>query len=120
MKINIDFQIYPYGKVWDMSNRKESEKEKDKISIYTTLECFDKVPLSSIEGYFVVLHDEPIDVGGRDTDKFSSFIPQYTHKREKMFELEKKFNGKFYPIKSGKTRAERMNEHYSSDKQRFG
>ncbi len=98
MKINIDFQIYPYGKVWDMLNKKEDEKDKDKISIYTTLGCFDKVPLSSIEGYFVVLRDEAINIDERVfAERFSTFIPQYHIKREKMSELEEEFNGKFFP-----------------------
>jgi len=99
MEININFQIYPYGKVWDMLNKKEDEKYKNKISIYTTLECFDKVPLSSIEGYFVVFHDEAINIGRRAfAEKFSSFIPQYHIKREKMSELEEKYNGEFIPF----------------------
>ncbi len=100
MKCNIDFWVYPYGKVWDMLNKKEDEKDVDKISIYTAPEIFGSVPLSSIEGYFVVLHNEAIDIDKRKyKEKFSTFIPQFHIKRDKMSELEEEFGGKFYPFK---------------------
>jgi hypothetical protein len=94
VKINLEFQIYPYGKVWDMLNKKEDEEKKDWVSIYTSLTPFDIVPLSSLEGYFVVFHDKSI----KKTliEKFSRLTPQYHLKRKNMASLEEEYNGKFF------------------------
>ena len=95
--INFEFQIYPYGKVWDMLNKKEDEEKKDWLSIYTSTTPFNVVPLSSLEGYFIVLHDESI-TKIPFIEKFSRFTPQYHIKRKNMSSLEGEYNGKFIPF----------------------
>jgi hypothetical protein len=97
MKIKLDFEIYPYGKVIDMLKKKENKSKKHFISIYTIPKTFEEVPLSSLEGYFIVFSDKSLDPGM--TEYFSAFIPQYHVERNKMSTLEKRFNGKFFPFR---------------------
>jgi len=95
--IKIDFQIYPYGKVWNMLDKKIDESKKDEISIYVSPKTFDKVPLSSLEGYFIVFSDKSI-TKRPFVESFSEFFPQCHLKRDGISKLEEEFNGKFYPF----------------------
>ena len=94
MNMIIQYQIYPYGQVWDMSKNKKDENKEDYVSIYTLTKPFEEVPLSSLEGYFVVFSDKSLD-NDSNTENFSSFVPQFHVKRENMGDLERKFNGRF-------------------------
>ena len=97
MNIKIDFQIYPYGKVWNMLDKKIDESKKDEISIYVSPKTFDKVPLSSLEGYFVVFSDRSI-IQRPFVENFSGSIPQCHIKRDNLSKLEEEYNGKFHPF----------------------
>ena len=103
-EINIDNNvknIYLYGKVWNMIDKEKDQNKNDLISIYISPKIFKSVPLSSIEGYFIVLNDKFIDSKGF-TEYFSRFIPQYQIKRKEMLNLEKKVDGKFIPFENKK------------------
>ena len=73
-------KIYLYGKGLD-----ESEKaKKNFVTIYVAPKIFDKVRLSSLEGFFVM--------GERD---LSDFVPRISFKRNQMSNIEKKYSGRF-------------------------
>ena len=80
-----------------MLNKKEDEEDKDKIAIYTHPQTFGKVPLSSLEGYFVSFSDNSITKRPW-IERLSELIPQLHVKRDRMRNLEEEYNGKFYPF----------------------
>lgn len=69
------------------------DKKNNYIVIYVKPTIFDNVTLSSLEGVFVA------DESNMERDKrLSWFVPQLHFKKDRMSEIEKKYNGKFFPF----------------------
>ena len=92
MKINIEKKIYMYGKPQIISGG-DDISELDKITIYIAPTIFDKVPLSSLEGYFIA-GESDLPTG----DAIEDLIPRITLRREYMSKFARKHHGKFCPF----------------------
>ena len=90
MEIKIEKQIYLYGVSQNPKNKDDGSNE---LVIYVSPQIFDKVPLSSLEGYFV--SDES---RSNEEDCLSSFVPQFSFYRDIMGKMEERFNGQFFPF----------------------
>lgn len=92
VEINLSGEIYLYGKAIDKYALSEDNLD-DFISIYVAPTVFKQVPLSSLEGIFLV-NDSFLE----RTERISWSVPRLRIKRENMKEYEAKHNGKFVPF----------------------
>ena len=92
MEIKIEKQIYLYGV---SQNPKNEDDRGNELVIYVSPQIFDKVPLSSLEGYFV--SDE--SHSNYKENCLSWFVPQFSFYRDIMGKMEERFNGRFFPFK---------------------
>ncbi len=89
----IEKRDYLYGRIQKRDGTGDDESQNDRFVIYVRPTIFTYVSLSSLEGIF-----KTNETNLERTKRMSWNVPQFSFKKERMKEIEKKYNGKFVPF----------------------